>query len=89
MRGRRNDLRCSDLKKIGGKLPKIQIDEEACSGSGDCAKICGEVFEVVSGVSRIAEKYQKGERSKGSVPEEVECVYEAEEKCPFDAIKVG
>lgn len=67
---------------------KVIVDQESCSGSGDCAKLCGEVFEVVSGVSRIAEKYRDDNPAEGTVPEDLDCVYRAEEKCPFDAITV-
>lgn len=69
-------------------MPKVIIDQESCSGSGDCAALCGEVFEVVSGVSRIVEKYRDDEQTKGTVPEDLDCVFRAEEKCPFDAITV-
>ncbi len=69
-------------------MPKVIIDQNACSGSGDCVAICDEVFEVVSGVSQIVEEYRDGELSEGTVPDELDCIYKAEEKCPFDAIKV-
>lgn len=69
-------------------LPKVIIDQEACSGSGDCVALCSEVFEVVSGVSRIVEKYRDDELTIGKVPENLDCVYRAEEKCPFGAITV-
>lgn len=68
-------------------LPKVIVDQDKCSGSGDCVELCSEVFEVVSGVARIKEKYRDEDSTKGSVPENIECVYRAEEKCPVDAIK--
>lgn len=64
------------------------IDQDACSGSGDCVAICSEVFEVVSGVSQIVEKYRDENPKEGTVPEDLECVHKAEERCPFDAITV-
>lgn len=69
-------------------MPKVIIDQDACSGSGDCAVICDDVFEVVSGVSRIVAKYREKDESKGTVPEDLDCVYKAEKRCPVDAITV-
>ncbi len=69
-------------------MPKVIINQDACSGSGDCAALCGDVFEVVSGVSRIVEEYRDEDETKGTVPEDKDCVYRAEDKCPVDAITV-
>ncbi len=69
-------------------MPKVIVDQGACSGSGDCVAMCSEVFEVVSGVSQIVEKYRGEKPTEGTVPEDLECVHKAEERCPFDAITV-
>ncbi|KXB07890.1 hypothetical protein AKJ56_02190 [candidate division MSBL1 archaeon SCGC-AAA382N08] len=69
-------------------MPKVLIDQESCSGSGNCMALCSEVFEVVNGVSQVVEKYRDDNLTEGTVPEEVECVHKAEEKCPFNAILV-
>lgn len=70
---------------------KVEIDQEECSECGLCYNDeCPEVFEEdEDGISQIKEKYRIGERGEGVVPPELkECVQNAMEACPTDAIAI-
>lgn len=56
---------------------KVTVDKEKCIGCGACAAVCGEVFEMKDGKSTVKE----AETDK-------ECVKEAADACPVDAIKI-
>ncbi len=57
----------------------VSVDREACIGCGSCVALCSEVFELGSdGKAKIKEG---ADTSK-------ECVKEAAEACPVNAIKV-
>lgn len=59
---------------------KIRIDPEKCAGTGACAYLCPEVFEMVGGHSRAKETH---------VPlDYVESVRKAMECCPTKAIVI-
>ena len=59
---------------------KIKIDQETCIGCGSCQAVCPDVFEM------------KGDDNKAYVKEnevdKVECVQEAIDICPVQAIEV-
>lgn len=68
---------------------KVTIDKETCIGAAVCVGLCNEVFELGDeGKSNITETYRGKIVYEGEVPEDVECVYEAEENCPVQAITV-
>ncbi|KXB06887.1 hypothetical protein AKJ51_02600 [candidate division MSBL1 archaeon SCGC-AAA382A20] len=69
-------------------MPKVEINQDYCSGSGNCMAVCSEVFEVVNGLSQIVEEYRGDDITEGTVPEDMECVYKAEKSCPFGSITV-
>jgi ferredoxin len=59
---------------------RVAVDEGNCSGTGLCARICEEVFEIREGVSRVR---------MDCVPEELESkVAKAARLCPLQAIEV-
>ncbi|MGD9276492.1 MAG: ferredoxin [Candidatus Pacearchaeota archaeon] len=53
----------------------VKVDEDLCIGCGTCEHICPEVFEMKDSIAKIKE--QKDD----------DCVKEAIEACPVDAIK--
>ena len=59
---------------------KVSIDTAACQGTGYCARIAPEVFEVVDSVAVI--------KVAVVAPEFEKIVYEAEVLCPARAILV-
>lgn len=70
---------------------KVEVDEDTCTACGLCYNDeCPEVFEEgEDGISSIKEKYRKGDRSKGEVPdEEKACAEQAADACPVSAITV-
>jgi len=59
---------------------KVRIDENLCTGCGLCADTCPDIFELADDVARV---------KKEEVPEEnQDCVKEAAENCPVEAIKI-
>lgn len=71
-------------------MKKIKIDQETCIGCGVCESTCPEVFELNAQVkSTVVEKYRTDGEDKGEVPDDIECVEEAEDSCPVDAISVS
>ena len=59
---------------------KVSIDTAACQGTGYCARIAPDVFEVVDSVAVI--------KVAVVTPEFEKIVYEAELLCPAQAILV-
>jgi ferredoxin len=56
------------------------VDKDVCTGCGDCADICPEVFEVADDVATVI---------AGPVPEELEeACQEAADECPVEAISI-
>jgi len=59
---------------------KVKIDENLCTGCGLCADTCPDIFELKGDVASV---------KKEEVPEEnKDCVKEAAENCPVEAIKI-
>lgn len=52
----------------------VKVDENKCIGCGTCASVCPEVFEMKDNKAHV--KAQKDD----------DCVKEAIESCPVDAI---
>lgn len=68
---------------------KVDIDQEECSECGVCYNDeCPEVFEEdEDGISQIREKYRIGGPGEGAIPPELkDCVQNAIDSCPTDAI---
>jgi len=59
---------------------KLEVDKNKCLGCGLCVSICPAVFELKNGKSQVKEKTDL-EKHK-------DCIKEAAENCPVDAIKV-
>ena len=55
----------------------IKVDKEKCIGCGACAAVCPDVFEMKEGKA-----YVKKANSKE------DCVKDAEESCPVQAIAI-
>jgi ferredoxin len=60
---------------------KAEIDEDECSGTGLCTRICGEVFE-------LNDDFVSSVRVDTIAPEYEDKVREAAELCPLQAIIV-
>lgn len=72
----------------------VEIDKNACQGFGACVELCPQFFQLsdVDGKSSI-EGAKKVVRENEVVAEtleldELECVREAAEACPFNAIHI-
>lgn len=70
-------------------MVSVVIDQDACIACGVCSALCSEVFEKdENGISQITEEYREEEVYKGEIPEDIECVKEAVDSCPVDAISI-
>ena len=73
---------------------KVEIDKNACQGFGACVELCSQFFQLsdIDGKTTIesAEKVKKENRVVAETLEldELECVREAAEACPFNAIHI-
>ena len=73
---------------------KVELDKNACRGFGACVELCPRFFQLsdVDGKSSIegAKKVMKGNEvvSEELELDELECVREAAEACPFNAIHI-
>jgi len=73
---------------------RVQIDEKACQGFGACVELCPKFFQFsdVDGKSSIkrAKKAMKEDEIVAEKLEldKLECVREAAEACPFNAIHI-
>lgn len=73
---------------------KVEIDKNACQGFGACVELCPQFFQLsdVDGKSSIegANKVMKENQVVAETLEldELECVREAAEACPFNAIHI-
>ncbi len=71
-----------------GKKTKIDIDRDGCIECGNCAAICGDVFELkVGDKADIKQAYRTGDLAKGEVPENLsKCAQDAADACPVQVI---
>jgi ferredoxin len=60
---------------------EVIVDEEACTGCGNCEEICPAVFHV-------DEEIEKSQVMDPDACEYVGCCEAAEENCPEDAITI-
>ncbi len=71
-------------------MKDVEIDQETCIGCGACESICPEVFELnAEAKSTVTEEYRTEDGDEGEVPDDVDCVEDAEKGCPVDAISVS
>ncbi len=71
-------------------MKKIKIDQDTCIGARVCESVCLEVFEMnPENKSRVVEEYRKESEDEGEAPDDIDCVEEAEDGCPVDAISVS
>jgi len=73
---------------------KVEIDKNACQGFGACVELCPKFFQLsdVDGKSTI-EGANRVTKENDVIAEtleldELECVREAAEACPFNAIHI-
>lgn len=60
---------------------RARVDEEACIGCGLCADTCPDVFELAGDAARV--------KADPIPPELEDCVEEAAEECPVEAISIS
>lgn len=71
-------------------MKDVKIDQETCIGCGVCESTCPEVFELNAKVkSTVVEEYRRCKEDEGEVPDDIDCVEDAENSCPVDAISVS
>ena len=59
---------------------KASVDEDACTGCGECEETCPEVFEVVDDIAQVI---------VAEVPPEADdAAKQAAEDCPVEAITI-
>ncbi|MFA5392470.1 MAG: ferredoxin [Candidatus Paceibacterota bacterium] len=59
---------------------KVKVDKNKCLGCGMCISLCPEVFELQNTKSKVKEK--------ADLEKHKDCIKEAEENCPVQAIKM-
>ena len=73
---------------------KVEIDKNACQGFGACVELCSRFFRLseVDGKTTVneAEKVAREDKVVAEILEieNLECVRDAAEACPFNAIHV-
>jgi len=68
----------------------VKIDQETCIRCGACESACPEVFKLnAQAKSTVTEEYITEDEDKGEAPDDVDCVEDAENGCPVDAISVS
>ena len=73
---------------------RVELDKNACRGFGACVELCSQFFQLLGadGKSTIegAKKVIKENEAVAETLEldELECVREASEACPFNAIHI-
>jgi len=73
---------------------RVELDKNACQGFGACVELCPQFFQLsnVDGKSRIEGAKKITKENKVVLEtlelEKLECVREAAEACPFNAIHI-
>ena len=73
---------------------RVELDKNACQGFGACVELCPQFFQLsdVDGKSNMkgSKKVKKGNEvvSETLELEKLECIREAAEACPFNAIHI-
>jgi ferredoxin len=75
---------------------RVEIDKKTCQGFGACVELCPEFFQLLDSdrkSSFTSEKNKKVKKNDEIVVEtldinELECIREAAEACPFKAIQI-
>ena len=73
---------------------KVEVDKNACQGFGACVELCSKFFHLsdVDGKTTIneAEKVAREDKVVAEIleMENLECVRDAAEACPFNAIHI-
>lgn len=71
-------------------MQKVKIDQDTCIGCGACVSTCPEVFVLNAQTeSTVVEVYRTEDEDEGEVPDDIECLEDAEDGCPVDAITVS
>ncbi len=71
-------------------MKKVKIDQDTCIACGMCESTCPQVFEVEGHPnSTVVQEYRLGDDSEGEVPDDINCLEDAEDNCPVGAIEVG
>ncbi len=58
----------------------VKIDEDACIGCGVCSDLCPDIFELVDDKAKVKKQPENAD--------EENCVNEAKDSCPTQAIIV-
>jgi len=74
---------------------RVELDKNACQGFGACVELCPQFFQLsnVDGKSSIEGAKKTTKENKVVLEtlelEKLECVREAAEACPFNAIHIS
>lgn len=72
---------------------RVEIDKNACQGFGACVELCPQFFQLSDADGKSSIEGAKEVMKENVVAEvleldELECVREAAEACPFNAIHI-
>ena len=73
---------------------RVEIDKNACQGFGACVELCPQFFQLSNADGKSHIEGAKEVKKENEVvaetlePVELECVREAAEACPFNAIHI-
>lgn len=72
---------------------RVEIDKNACQGFGACVELCPQFFQLSDADGKSSMEGAKEVMKENVVAEvleldELECVREAAEACPFNAIHI-
>ena len=72
-------------------MADVRIDRDGCISCANCWTVCPEVFEENPGDNRsqVVHKYRSEDLGGGTVPDDLECVKQADGECPVSVIHVS